>query len=480
MTDTFNNLTFPVKPRRVAVIGGGPAGLMAAQVLASAGAALSVQVYDAMPSVGRKFLLAGKGGLNLTHSEDPQAFMSRYGERRTQLQPLIAAFGPNELRAWAQSLGVETFVGSSGRVFPKDMKAAPLLRAWLHRLRSAGVQFFMRHRWLGWADDGALKFSTPAGQVQVEADAVVLALGGGSWARLGSDGAWLPLLAGRGVAVAPLRPANCGFDVAARPDSLAQVEEAAAEPGETRREFLRELIGKSPMPQAGWTAYFSSRFAGQPFKSVAIHFTDSRGRTFSRKGEFVATATGVEGSLIYAVSTLLRGEIAAHGSATLLLDLLPDKSPEQVLVEVRRPRGSRSLSSHLKSRLKLDGIKTAMLHELLGKETINDPVQLAHAIKALPVKLVAARPIEEAISSAGGVRFEAVDAQLRLKTLTGAGQPVFCAGEMLDWEAPTGGYLLTGCFASGRAAGQGVINHFGLSGSIDHDMTKALPVSSKP
>jgi hypothetical protein len=435
---------------------------MAAEVLASAGPAVAVQVYDAMPSVGRKFLLAGKGGLNLTHSEPPEVFLRRYGSHSAQLQPLISAFGPTELRAWAESLGVETFVGSSGLVFPKDMKAAPLLRAWLHRLRHSGVKFFMRHRWLGWAEDGALKFSTPAGHVQVEADAVVLALGGGSWARLGSDGAWVPLLAGRGVAVAPLQPSNCGFDVAARPDSPAQVAAAVADPGETRREFLMELIGKSPVPQVGWTTHFASRFAGQPFKSVAIHFTDSQGRSFSRKGEFVATATGVEGSLIYAVSPLLRDEIAAHGSATFLLDLLPDKSPEQVLVEVRHPRGSRSLSSHLKSRLNLDGIKAAMLYELLGKDAIADPVQLAAGIKALPVRVLAARPIDEAISSAGGVMFEAMDAQLRLKMPEAAGQPVFCAGEMLDWEAPTGGYLLTACLASGRAAGHGVMSHFGL------------------
>ncbi|MFZ2386432.1 MAG: TIGR03862 family flavoprotein, partial [Polaromonas sp.] len=267
---------------------------MAAEVLASAGPALSVQVYDAMPSVGRKFLLAGKGGLNLTHSEPPEVFLRRYGPHSEELQSLIGAFGPAELRAWAESLGIETFVGSSGLVFPKDMKAAPLLRAWLHRLRNAGVQFSMRHRWLGWADDGALKFSTSTGEVQVQADAVVLALGGGSWARLGSDGAWVPLLAARGVAIAPLQPSNCGFDVAVR----SAVE--AAEQGETRREFLKELIGQVQPPQAGWTEHFSSRFAGQPFKSVAIHFTDSQGRTFSRRGEFVATATGVEGSLIYA------------------------------------------------------------------------------------------------------------------------------------------------------------------------------------
>ncbi|MDO8742936.1 MAG: TIGR03862 family flavoprotein [Polaromonas sp.] len=428
---------------RIAVIGGGPAGLMAAEVLVSAGVpGLNVQVYDAMPSVGRKFLLAGKGGLNLTHSEAPQAFLSRYGERNAQLQPLLAAFGPTELRAWAEALGVNTFIGSSGRVFPKDMKAAPLLRAWLHRLRAAGVQFSMRHRWLGWAEEGegegegkgkgkgALKFSTPVGEVQAQADAVVLALGGGNWARLGSDGAWVPLLAARGVAVAPLLPSNCGFDV------------------------------------AGWTDHFASRFAGQPFKSVAIHFTDSRGRDFSRKGEFVATATGVEGSLIYAVSSLLRDEMAVNGSATFLLDLLPDKSPEQVQAEVRHPRGSRSLSSHLKSRLSLDGIKAAMLHELLDKEAMNDPLRLARAIKALPVRMVAARPIDEAISSAGGVMFEAMSEHLQLTTLKSTSQPVFCAGEMLDWEAPTGGYLLSACFASGRAAGQGVLRSFGLAQSL--------------
>jgi len=447
---------------RVAVIGGGPAGLMAAEVLAGAGAAVTVQVYDAMPSVGRKFLLAGIGGLNLTHSEAPQAFVGRYGERAAQLQPLLAAFGAAELRACAEALGVETFVGSSGRVFPKDMKAAPLLRAWLQRLRQAGVKFSMRHRWLGWAEDGALKFATPAGELRVEADAVVLALGGGSWARLGSDGAWVPLLAARGVAVAPLQPSNCGFDVAARPDRPSQLQEAAAEPGETRREFLQELIGKSPRPQTGWTEHFASRFAGQPFKSVAIHFTDSRGRSFSRKGEFIATATGVEGSLVYAASSLLRDEIAAHGSATFMLDLLPDKSAGQVLAEVRHPRGSRSLSSHLKSRLNLDGIKAAMLYELLGKDAIADPVRLAAGIKALPVRVMAARPIDEAISTAGGVMFEAMDARLQLQNLKGPGHPVFCAGEMLDWEAPTGGYLLTACFASGHAAGQGVIAHFGL------------------
>ena len=461
MTDLHATATALVKPPRIVIIGGGPAGLMAAEVLAGAGLPLRIELYDAMPSVGRKFLLAGKGGLNLTHSEPAEPFLTRYASRSAHLQPMLASFGPTQLRVWAEALGVETFVGSSGRVFPKDMKAAPLLRAWLHRLRSAGVQFFMRHRWLGWADEssyGTLTFAAPAGKVNVRADAVVLALGGGSWARLGSDGAWVPLLEARGVPVAKLQPSNCGFDVGS----------AAADPAdatETRREFFKDLIGKGPSTQPGWTEHFASRFAGQPFKSVAISFTDSRGRSFRRRGEFVATITGVEGSLIYAASSLLRDEIAAHGSATFTLDLLPDKSPEQVLVEVRHPRGSRSLSSHLKSRLNLDGIKAAMLYELLGKDAIADPVRLAAGIKALPVRLVATRPIDEAISSAGGVPFEAMTEHMQIKSPALAKPPLFCAGEMLDWEAPTGGYLLTACFASGSAAAQGVVKALGLQPS---------------
>ncbi|MDN6887014.1 TIGR03862 family flavoprotein [Variovorax sp. CAN2819] len=406
----------------VAVIGGGPAGLMAAEVLSASGA--QVHVYDAMPSVGRKFLLAGRGGLNLTHSEPFDAFMSRFGERRAQLEPMLALFGPQQVRAWASGLGIETFVGTSGRVFPTDMKAAPLLRAWLHRLRAAGVQFHMRHRWVGEGvfDPASLRFATPAGEATASADAVVLALGGASWARLGSDGAWAPWLEAKGVEVAPLQPANCGFD------------------------------------GSGWSEHFSSRFAGQPFKSVAISFTDSHGRHFARKGEFVATATGIEGSLIYAASALLRDEIAEKGSATLLLDLLPDRSAEQVLAAVKHPRGARSLSSHLKSRLGLEGIKAGVLHEALSREAMHDPEQLAATIKAVPLKLAAARPIDEAISTAGGVRFDALDAQLMSKALAS----VFVAGEMLDWEAPTGGYLLTASMASGAAAARGAIQRLGL------------------
>ena len=432
---------------------------MAADVLSAAG--LEVHVYDAMPSVGRKFLLAGKGGLNLTHAEPADIFASRYGARRQHIEALLQSFGGAQVREWAQALGVETFVGTSGRVFPVDMKAAPLLRAWLHRLRhpaagAAGVQFHMRHRWTGWSAPGGaseanmpgmdatgathLNFDTPQGPVQVQADAVVLALGGGSWARLGSNGAWVPWLQARGVAVAPLLPSNCGFDVALQ----------AALPPQDEPLPVQVVPSGAPI---GWSEHFASRFAGQPFKLVAIHFTTSQGVAFQRKGEFVATNTGVEGSLIYAASSLLRDELISQGHATFYLDLLPDMLPEKVLAEVRHPRGTRSLSSHLKSRLHIDGIKAAMLHEVLTKTQINDPTQLAAAIKAVPIRLVAARPIDEAISSAGGVLFEAIDAQLMLESLPG----VFCAGEMLDWEAPTGGYLLTASLARVKRAGEGVL-----------------------
>lgn len=402
------------------VIGAGPAGLMAAEALAQAGA--QVDVYDAMPSAGRKFLLAGRGGLNLTHSEPLDQFASRFGARRAQVEPWLQEFGPAQLRAWAEQLGVSTFVGSSGRVFPAEMKAAPLLRAWLQRLRANGVRFHMRHRWSGWTPQGALAFSTPQGERHADAGAAVLALGGASWPRLGSDGSWQQLLAQRGIVTAPLLPANCGFDV-----------------------------------QGGWSEHFASRFAGQPFKSVSIRCADSAGNTFERKGEFVATATGVEGSLIYAASALLRDEIARSGKATFHLDLSPGRTAQQVLADVAHPRGARSLSSHLKSRLAIDGIKMGLLHELLPKAVLAQPGQLAVAIKSLPVTLAAARPIAEAISSAGGVRFDSLDPQLMLRELPG----IFCAGEMLDWEAPTGGYLLTACMASGRVAGQGAARWLG-------------------
>lgn len=425
----------------VAIVGAGPAGLMAAERLSAQG--MQVHVFDGKASVGRKFLLAGKGGLNLTHSEAFERFVERYGSAQPALQPLLQAFDADKLRAWAEGLGIGTFVGTSGRVFPSDMKAAPLLRAWLARLRAQGVVFHMRHLWKGWDAEQALVMECPEGVLPVQAKATLLALGGGSWARLGSDGAWVPLLQAQGVEVAPLQSANCGFDVGQPPQLQAT---------ENRREFLKELVGATSQPQQGWSPVFAERFAGAPLKSVAIRFTDSQGRSFDRRGEFVATATGIEGSLVYAVSHLLRDEIAHSGSATLSLDLLPAFSAEKVLQEVRHPRGSRSLSSHLKGRLGLDGVKAGLLYEVLSKDTMHDPVKLAQAIKALPITVVAARPMDEAISTAGGVTWEALDTQLMCKALPG----VFCAGEMVDWEAPTGGYLLTACFATGAHAAQGI------------------------
>ena len=391
----------------VAVIGGGPAGLMAAEALATQG--LAVDLFDAMPSVGRKFLLAGKGGLNLTHAEPLPAFTARYAERSSVLAPWLQAFGPDALRAWAAGLGVDTFVGSSGRVFPQDMKAAPLLRAWLHRLRGQGVHLHMRHRWLGWDEDDRLCFAAPAGPLQVPSAATVLALGGASWPRLGSDGAWWPLLQARGVDLAPLRPANCGFDV-------------------------------------GWSEHLRRRHAGEPLKSVAIRVGD-----WHQAGEFVVTDTGIEGSLVYAASALLRERIARDGQAVFELDLLPGRSPDWVQRELAHPRGTRSLATHLKSRLHIAGVKAGLLWEIVPKSAQADPLQLAAFIKALPIRVVAARPVGEAISTAGGVRFEGLDEHLMLRCLPG----VFVAGEMLDWEAPTGGYLLTGCFSTGLVAGQG-------------------------
>ncbi len=397
-----------------AVIGGGPAGLMAAEVLLAGG--MAVDLYDGMPSVGRKFLLAGKGGLNITHAEPSEKFLIRYGTRRTVFESMLNAFGAAQLQNWVHGLGIETFVGTSQRVFPKEMKAAPLLRAWLHRLRGAGLRIHARHRWTGWNADGALVFSTPQGEVTVATSCTLFALGGCSWARLGSDGAWVPLFEARGVPVAPLRPANCGFEVA-------------------------------------WSAHLRERYAGQPLKAVLASFTDAKGVTHQRNGEFVVSNYGVEGSLIYALSAPLRDTIAAKGHAMLHLDLLPDHDPARVLAEVSHPRGSRSLTTHLQSRLGLKGIKAGLLREALTAAEMNDAQKLAAAIKSLPLTLTAARPIDEAISSAGGVPFEALDEQLMVKKLPG----VFCAGEMLDWEAPTGGYLLTACFASGRAAGKGAL-----------------------
>jgi len=403
--------------QRVAIVGGGPAGLMAAEQLAAttettAGPGvdgLKVAIFDAMPSFGRKFLMAGKGGMNITHSEPMPVFVGRYGARQTVIAPLLETFGPQQLRDWIGGLGIATFVGSSGRVFPTEMKAAPLLRAWLHRLRGAGVQFHVRHRWLGWAADGALRFATPEGEKALAFDAVILALGGGSWARLGSDGAWVPLLAARGIPLAPLQPANCGFDVA-------------------------------------WSLHFSERFAGQPVKPVIASVAGRR-----QQGEFNITAGGIEGGLVYALSAPLRDALVTEGRGVLHLDLAPGRTLARLTVDLSRPRGHDSLANHLRRRAGIEGVKAGLLRELLPLETLTAAAQLAAAIKHLPLPVTATRPIDEAISTAGGVTFEALDANLMLRDLPG----VFCAGEMLDWEAPTGGYLLTACFATGRAAGQG-------------------------
>ena len=397
--------------RRLAIVGGGPAGLMAAETARAAG--LVVDVYDAKGSVGRKFLIAGKGGLNLTHSDPPELFASRYRERADVVAPWLREFGPEHLREWARGFGVETFVGSSGRVFPADLKAAPLLRGWVRRLREQGVDFHMHHRWTGWSEDGALAFETKdRGRVFVQADAVLFALGGGSWPELGSDGAWVAPLREAGIEVATLAPSNCGFDVP-------------------------------------WTEHFSSRFAGQPLKQVAIR-CDAAGIRHALRGEFVVTATGVEGSLVYAVSAPLRDAIAREGEVLVHLDLAPDRTLERLRADLAKEDRGRSLSERLRRRAGIDGVKAGLVYECLPKAARDDSATLAAGIKSLPIRLQRPRPMAEAISTAGGVSFDALTANLMAKNRPG----VFFAGEMLDWEAPTGGYLLTACFASGKIAGR--------------------------
>ena len=398
----------------IAVIGGGPAGLMAAEVAAQGGA--QVDLYDAMPSVGRKFLLAGKGGLNLTHSEPFETFLSRYGPHQEQLAPMIRSFGPEAIREWAAGLGVQTFIGTSGRIFPIDMKAAPLLKAWLRRLRQLGTRFHVRHRWSGWDEQGALLFQTPTGRQSANADAVILALGGASWPQLGSDASWVPLLQARGVDISPLRPANCGFDVV-------------------------------------WSPFFKSTFAGHPVKSVALCQEKPDGSRHIRKGEFVITETGVEGSLIYTVAATLRDRIEREGHAVLTIDLAPDREQATLVRELSRPRDKRTMATHLRRHAGISGVKSALLRECIPRGTFADSAALAKSIKSLPIMLRTPRPLDEAISTAGGIRFEGLDEQLMCRGCPG----VFCAGEMLDWEAPTGGYLLSACLATGRTVGSGAL-----------------------
>lgn len=376
----------------------------------------AVDLYEAKGSVGRKFLIAGKGGLNLTHSDPMPLFAQRYRERAEPVAAWLRDFDADALRDWARGLGVDTYVGSSGRVFPMDRKAAPLLRGWVRRLKEQGVAFHVQHRWLGLSDDGTLRFDTPTGDIERVADAVVLALGGGSWPQLGSDGLWQAPLQQRGIAVAPLVPANCGFDI-------------------------------------DWSAHFVQRHAGAPLKPVVAHWHDRHGVQHELQGECVATATGIEGSLIYALAADLREQIDAQGAAEFGLDLVPGRSLERVSAELDKPRKGRSFSEHLRRQVGIDGVKAALLYEHLGKQAGDDPVQVARTLKQLPLRLLRPRPLAEAISSAGGVRLEALDDGLMAIAQPG----VFCAGEMLDWEAPTGGYLLTACFASGLRAAHGAV-----------------------
>lgn len=405
---------------QVAIIGGGPAGLMAAEVIAAAG--FSVALYDAMPSVGRKFLLAGIGGMNITHSEPHSKLLTRYAQATPALKTYLDDFSADNLQQWIHGLGIETFVGSSGRVFPTDMKAAPLLRAWLHRLRELGVQLYPRHRWCGWAGDGSLKLIEQRNNQNIEktirADALVLALGGASWQRLGSDGAWVTLLREKNIPVTTLLPSNCGFNV-------------------------------------NWSDSFQQEFGGAPLQTVCLTALHIDGSVHSVRGEAMLAKTGIEGTSMYALSAILRDKIIAQGSTELLIDLLPDLSSEKILTLLNKPRGKNSVSNFLRKQFNLPPVKLALLRELTPASIWQDNQKLAQALKQLAVPLTSFRPIDEAISSAGGVEFSALQPSLMLRQLPG----VFCAGEMLNWEAPTGGYLLTACFATGRAAGLGVVDY---------------------
>jgi uncharacterized flavoprotein (TIGR03862 family) len=415
----------------IAIIGAGPAGLMAAEVLAQAGA--GVTVYDAMPSVGRKFLLAGRGGLNLTHSEALPGFLARYGAAASHLVPAIDAFSPERLRAWSEALGQPTFVGSSGRVFPQAFKASPLLRAWLRGLDIKGVQLRLRHRWTGWDGVGHLMFETPDGPVVVDASATVLALGGASWPRLGSDGGWVETLAARGVTISPLRPANCGFTVA-------------------------------------WSDIFRDRFEGHPLKGVALSFGPH-----SVRGEAMITKTGIEGGAIYALSAELREAIAHSGQATLRIALRPDLDISDLAARLSAPRGKQSFSNFLRKAVHLSPVSIGLVQEAAIASGVSlpslSPENLAGLINAVPVVLNGAAPIARAISTAGGIAFSELDDDFMIRRLPG----VFAAGEMLDWEAPTGGYLLQAAFATGAAAGRGVLKWLGPHGEERSEAARLEP-----
>jgi uncharacterized flavoprotein (TIGR03862 family) len=402
--------------RKAAIVGGGPAGLMAAETLARAN--IAVTIYERMPSLARKFLMAGRGGLNLTHSENPAIFLSRYGPAAPHLRRALDAFPPERLRAWSAVLGQPTFIGTSGRVFPKAMKASPLLRAWLRRLDAMGVRVALRHRWTGWDDDGALVFQTPDGADRAKPDATVLALGGASWPRLGSDGGWVDVMVRAGIAVSRLRPANCGFQVA-------------------------------------WSDHMRTRFAGQPLKTIALSFGAERVR-----GEVVITRHGLEGGAIYALTPLLREAIDRSDEATLSVDLLPDKDVDDVVRRLSTPRGKQSLSNALRKTLSLSPAAIALAQEAAkGKLGTYPADAMATLLKAVPVTITGVASIERAISTAGGVSFDEIDGTFMLTNKPG----VFVAGEMLDWEAPTGGYLLQACFATGAAAGEGALRYLASS-----------------
>jgi uncharacterized flavoprotein (TIGR03862 family) len=393
----------------IVIIGGGPAGLMAAEVLSASGAAVSV--YERMPTMGRKFLIAGRGGLNLTHSEPFERFLSRYGEAAPQLRPMLEAFPPSKLIAWAYGLGQETFTGSSGRIFPKAMKASPLLRAWLARLRAQNVALNTRHDWLGWNDAGALVFRLADATIKhVHADATILALGGASWPKLGSDGGWVQILQSKGVTIAPLKPANCGFTVA-------------------------------------WSDIFKARFAGSPLKNVALTFG---GRT--ARGDALITSYGIEGGAIYALYASLRDAISNFRHAKLAIDLRPDIPAAQLAAKLDKPRGKQSVANFLRKTAHFSPLEINLLRESNGLE-LPEGAALAKLVKSLPLELTATQGLARAISTAGGIAFSALDETLMLRAMPN----VYAAGEMLDWEAPTGGYLLQACFATATAAAHGVL-----------------------